>query len=87
MTVKAAQPLTKAVETFKRALLRILLKAFVTRQACAQTDRLAQRIKRIDLVSDTPPWPKRRPEDDSAGGKRAEGGRAGGDRGDDLLVS
>ena len=52
MAVKAAQTLAKAVETFKRALLRILLEAFVTCQTRAQTDRLAQRIKRIDLVAD-----------------------------------
>ena len=48
----AAQALAEPVQALQRALLRFVVQPLVAREAGAETDRLAQRIKRINLVAD-----------------------------------
>ena len=52
MRVEPAQALAKPPHAVERAGLRIFVQAFLAVEAGAETDRLAQRIQRVDLVTD-----------------------------------
>ena len=52
MRIETAQALAETLQAVERAGLRIFVEAFLAVEAGAEADRLAQRIQRVELITD-----------------------------------